>query len=67
MNLRRPFICSVAIVAIFFAFAPIAWARAPFDCSARVIVPADSAEIPVTVGMTPDETFFAAHASRPAS
>ena len=67
MILRRRFICAVAIAAIFFALAQIALARAPFDCSARVIVPADSAEVPVTVGMAPRENFFASRTSCPAS
>src|ERR1019366_7609048 len=58
MNLRRRFICSVAIVAIFVALAQIALAHAPFDCSARVIVRADSAEVTVTVGTTLGENFL---------
>ena len=46
--------------AVFSAliFAPIAFAHAPFDCTARVIVHEDSAEIMVTVGSALGENFL---------
>jgi hypothetical protein len=58
MNLCRRFFCSVAIVAIFAALAQNAFAHAPFDCSVRVIVHEDAAEIAVTVGVALGENFL---------
>ena len=48
MNLRALFSPVLVWGGIFFA--PAAFAHSPFDCSARAIVHADSAEVSVTVG-----------------
>ena len=42
-----------------------AFAHSPFDCSARVIVRADSAEVMLTVGRTLGENFLATAGGRP--
>ncbi len=55
------------LTAVFSAliFAPIAFAHAPFDCTARVIVHENSAEIMVTVGSTLGENFLRAASLAP--
>jgi hypothetical protein len=60
MNLCRRFFGSVAIVASFAALAQNTFAHAPFDCSARVIVHPDSAEVMVNAGSTLGESFLRA-------
>ena len=58
MNLRRELFCLVSSVAVMAAPAQNALAHAPFDCSARVIIHGDSAEIAITVGAALGETFL---------
>ena len=55
MNLRAPFLY-LLLGLVFFARA--AAAHSPFDCSARVIVHEDSAEVSVTVGRSLGEAFL---------
>ena len=58
MNLRRCLFCFVATVAVFAAVAPNALAHAPFDCSVRVNVHADSMEVLVSLGSTLGENYL---------
>ena len=58
MRLCRFFRRAVSVAALLLALAQNALAHAPFDCSARVIVHEDSAEIAVTVGATLGENFL---------
>jgi hypothetical protein len=60
MNLRRHFFCFIASAAIFAALGQNAFAHAPFDCTARVIVHEDSAEVMVTAGSTLGENILRA-------
>jgi len=53
-----PFRFAAFIGAIFLALAQSAFAHVPFDCSARVIIHEDSAEIMVTVGSTLGEKYL---------
>lgn len=45
--------------AVFLALAPVVLAHSPFDCSARIFLHADSAEVAVTVGTTLGGQFLA--------
>ena len=66
MNLSRSFFGKGAkVVFVFRALlmalllvAPSAWAHAPFDCSVRVIIHSDSAEVMLTVGTELGEKFL---------
>ena len=56
---NRRFFTVVAVLAVL-GFNENAFAHAPFDCTARVIVHADFAEVMVTVGTTLGENFLRA-------
>lgn len=56
MNLRPQFY--IAILLASFLLAPNIRAHAPFDCSVRVIVRADAAEVMLTVGSALGENFL---------
>lgn len=58
MKLRLRVHFAVRFCAIFLAFAQSVFAHAPFDCSARVIVHEDSAEVMVTVGSALGENYL---------
>ena len=58
MKPRLPFCRTIPVAALLLALAQNAFAHAPFDCSARVIVHADSAEVTLTVGTTLGENFL---------
>ena len=55
---RKHFRQTLGLIAVALVMATNALAHAPFDCSARVIVHEDSAEIAVTVGTTLGENFL---------
>ncbi len=58
MKLRQTHRLIILVAIFFLVLAQIALAHAPFDCSARVIVHADSAEVMLTVGTALGENFL---------